>query len=167
FIGFMDAPGHERLVHTMVAGATGIDFALLLVAADDSIMPQTREHLAVLSLLDINRGAVVLTKADRVDAARLETLRAEVPTLLQGSSLAAAPFLTVSAFTNDGIPELKELLVSEASLLQSSQQRREAGFRLAIDRVFSLEGSATTITGTIHAGLVHSGDELVLLPGER
>lgn len=166
-IGFIDAPGHERLVHTMVAGATGIDFALLLVAADDGIMPQTREHLAVLSLLDINRGAVVLTKADRVDAARLETLRAEVATLLQGSSLAAAPILTASAFTNDGIPELKELLVSEASLLQSSQQRREAGFRLAIDRVFSLEGSGTTITGTIHAGLVHPGDELVLLPGER
>lgn len=166
-IGFIDAPGHERLVHTMVAGATGIDFALLLVAADDGIMPQTREHLAVLSLLDINRGAVVLTKSDRVDAGRMDALRADVAALLQGSALAAAPILNVSAYTNDGIPELKALLISEAKIQQSNRQRHEAGFRLAIDRVFSLEGSGTTITGTVHAGVVSPGDELLLLPGER
>src|SRR5690625_1375409 len=166
-IGFIDAPGHERLVHTMVAGATGVDFALLLVAADDGIMPQTREHLAVLSLLDINRGAVVLTKADRVDAARLDALRADVAALLHGSTLAAAPILSASAYTNDGISHLKELLANEAKMLQDNHQRRQAGFRLAIDRVFSLEGSGTTITGTVHAGCVRPGDELVLLPGER
>lgn len=166
-IGFIDAPGHERLVHTMVAGATGIDFAMLLVAADDGIMPQTREHLAVLSLLDINRGAVIITKSDRADSARLEALRSDVSALLQGSPLAEAPILTVSAQTKVGIDELRALLVSEAQAARTDHQRRKAGFRLAVDRVFSLEGSGTTVTGTVHAGCVKPGDELVLMPGER
>lgn len=166
-IGFIDAPGHERLVHTMVAGATGIDFALLLVAADDGIMPQTREHLAVLSLLDITRGAVIITKADRADTSRLETLRTHVSTLLQNSSLADAPILTVSAYTGDGIADVRSLLAREAQTVHADLHRRNAGFRLAIDRVFSLEGSGTTVTGTVHAGCVRPGDELTLMPGER
>lgn len=166
-VGFIDAPGHERLVHTMVAGATGIDFALLLVAADDGIMPQTREHLAVLSLLDITRGAVVITKSDRADPSRLDALHTEVEALLQGSTLAEAPILRVSAYTNDGIDKLRELLIAEARTARDDAQRRNAGFRLAIDRVFSLEGSGTTVTGTVHAGCVRPGDELVLTPGER
>lgn len=166
-IGFIDAPGHERLVHTMVAGATGIDFALLLVAADDGIMPQTREHLAVLSLLNITRGAVIITKSDRADASRLDTLRADVSTLLQGSSLADSPILTVSAYTKDGIDDLSALLKTEAQTSRADLHRRSAGFRLAVDRVFSLEGSGTTVTGTVHAGSVKPGDELMLMPGER
>lgn len=166
-IGFIDAPGHERLVHTMVAGATGIDFALLLIAADDGIMPQTREHLAVLSLLGIERGAVVLTKSDRADAMQLESLRSEVTTLLQNSTLADAPIVAVSAYTKDGIEQLKTLLTTEAQADKSIDPRHHAGFRLAIDRVFSLDGSGTTVTGTVHAGCVKPGDELTLMPGER
>ena len=102
-IGFIDAPGHERLVHTMLAGASGIDFALLLVAADDGIMPQTREHLAVLSLLGKTRGAVVITKADRADTGGIETLTAELQELLQHSSLTGAPVLAVSAQSGQGV----------------------------------------------------------------
>ena len=166
-VGFIDVPGHERLVHTMVAGATGIDFALLLVAADDGIMPQTREHLAVLSLLGITRGAVVLTKSDRADHARLEQVRTEVAALLQNSSLAEAPVLSVSAHTKDGLDDLKALLIDEARTEHAQPERISAGFRLAIDRVFSLEGSGTVVTGTVHAGTVAPGDELLLVPGER
>lgn len=166
-IGFIDVPGHERLVHTMVAGATGIDFALLLVAADDGIMPQTREHLAVLSLLGITRGAVVLTKSDRVDDARIEQLRTEVSTLIQNSSLAQAPVVAVSAHTKDGLDTLKALLTDEAHREHVQPEHGSTGFRLAVDRVFSLEGSGTVVTGTVHAGHVTPGDELFLMPGER
>ena len=115
-IGFVDVPGHERLVHTMLSGASGIDFALLLVAADDGVMPQTREHLAVLSLLGKERGAVVLTKADRVDAAQLDAVELEVRQLLQGSTLALAPIVRVSAQTGEGVDALRELLWQEARL---------------------------------------------------
>lgn len=166
-IGFIDVPGHERLVHTMVAGATGIDFALLLVAADDGIMPQTREHLAILSLLNITRGAVVLTKSDRVDKARIDALRMDVSALIQDTSLADAPILSVSAHTKNGLDELKKLLVSEARIKRTDTERQGAGFRLAVDRVFSMDGSGTVVTGTVHAGCVSAGDELLLMPGER
>ena len=113
-IGFIDVPGHERLVHTMVAGASGIDFALLLVAADDGPMPQTLEHLAVLSLLGIRRGAVAITKADRAEAARIAAVRAEMAGLLAGTPLADAPVLAVSAQTGDGIDALRALLLEAA-----------------------------------------------------
>lgn len=166
-IGFIDAPGHERLVHTMIAGATGIDFALLLVAADDGIMPQTREHLAVLSLLDIRRGAVLLTKSDRVDAARLDALRTDVAALTQNSTLFDAPILTVSAITGDGIETLRALLEHEARDQHRTSHQHNLGFRLAVDRVFSMDGSGTVVTGTVHAGQVRPGDELVLVPGQR
>ncbi|MCZ2103224.1 MAG: 50S ribosome-binding GTPase, partial [Burkholderiales bacterium] len=114
-IGFIDVPGHERLVHTMVAGASGIDYALLLVAADDGPMPQTREHLAVLSLLGIARGAVVITKTDRAPAGGVAALREEITTLLTGTSLAGAPIVAVSAQTGAGIAELRALLFAAAS----------------------------------------------------
>ena len=107
-IGFIDVPGHERLVHTMVAGASGIDFALLLVAADDGPMPQTREHLAVLSLLGIARGAVVITKCDRAGADRVQAVRAEMVALLHGTPLAGAPILAVSAQTGGKAPASSE-----------------------------------------------------------
>ena len=96
-LGFIDVPGHERLVHTMVAGATGIDFGLLIVAADDGVMPQTREHLAVLQLLGLQAGAIVLSKADRADAARIESVKAELQVLVQGNFLDNAPIFVVDA----------------------------------------------------------------------
>jgi len=165
-IGFIDVPGHERLVHTMLAGATGIDFALLLVAADDGVMPQTREHLAVLSLLGLTRGAVVITKCDRVEPARIERLREDITALLAGTSLAGAPLLALSAVSGDGVAALRELLF-EAARAQPERPLSGHAFRLAIDRAFSLDGVGTVSTGTVHAGQVQQGDELALCPDPR
>ena len=167
-IGFIDVPGHERLVHTMLAGATGIDHALLLVAADDGVMPQTREHLAVLSLLGLARGAVVITKCDRVEPARIEALRAEIGGLLAGSSLAGAPLFVLSAVTGEGLDALREHLFAQARVARPADAAAaQQGFRLAVDRSFSLEGIGTVVTGTVHAGTVRIGDELALLPAPR
>ncbi len=163
-IGFIDVPGHERLVHTMLAGATGIDLALLLVAADDGPMPQTREHLAVLSLLGLPRGAVVLTKVDRVDAARLETVRAELAGLLAGSALQGATVFALSATRGDGVALLRDWLVSQAQAMPTRGEAQLA-FRLGIDRAFTLDGVGTVVTGTVFAGQVTMGDELLLVPG--
>ncbi len=165
-IGFIDVPGHERLVHTMLAGATGIDFALLLVAADDGVMPQTREHLAVLSLLGIARGALVVTKCDRVDAARVQTVRAQAVALLQGTPLEGAPVLAVSALSGSGVQSLTALLHDAARTLPPRDEA-DAAFRLAIDRAFTLEGVGTVVTGTVHAGRVAVGDQLRLVPGDQ
>jgi selenocysteine-specific elongation factor len=165
-IGFVDVPGHERLVHTMLAGATGIDFALLLVAADDGVMPQTREHLAVLSLLGLSRGAVVVTKADRADAQRVQAVCDEATALLAGTPLAGAPVLAVSALGGEGLPALKALLLDAARGAPPAADAAQA-FRLAIDRVFTLDGVGTVATGTVHAGTVRVGDTLRLVPGDR
>jgi len=165
-IGFVDVPGHERLVHTMLAGATGIDHALLLVAADDGVMPQTHEHLAVLSLLGLGRGAVAVTKCDRADPARVASVVNEVRALIAPTPLAGAPVLPVSAHTGDGLPALRAHLFEAAAQAQH-HPRLHDGFRLAIDRVFVLDGSGTVVTGTVHAGRVRVGDELQLVPGGR
>jgi selenocysteine-specific elongation factor len=175
-IGFIDVPGHERLVHTMVAGASGIDFALLLVAADDGPMPQTLEHLAVLSLLGVSRGAVVITKTDRADADRVAAVRAEMAALLAGTRLEGAPVLAVSATSGEGVDALSALLFEAARAYPASAggqfdsenagtESAQRAFRLAIDRAFTLAGTGTVVTGTIHAGSVRVGDELALLPG--
>ena len=165
-IGFIDVPGHERLVHTMLAGATGIDFALLLVAADDGVMPQTREHLAVLSLLGIDRGLVAITKCDRADAVRVQAVVSEVRALLAHSSLAEAAVLPVSAQSGEGIAALKDALFA-AALDHRTHARDRDAFRLAVDRAFTLDGVGTVVTGTVHAGRVSVGDELQLVPGTR
>lgn len=192
-IAFIDVPGHEKLLHTMISGATGIDFALLLVAADDGVMPQTREHLAVLSLLGIDRGVVAITKIDRVDEARVQEVTQQVTALLADTPLARAPIIPVSATRGDGVAELRQRLRAEAARLDAahgpdgtadphdsdSTVRAAAatepaqttaalpaqmGFRLAIDRVFSLDGVGTVATGTVHAGRVQVGDVLQQLP---
>ncbi len=165
-IGFVDVPGHERLVHTMLAGATGIDHALLLVAADDGPMPQTREHLAVLSLLGLARGTVVVTKCDRVDAARLAAVQAEVAALVAGTPLQSAPVIAVSAHSGDGLADLKGLLLDAAAALPA-RGAQGAAFRLAVDRAFTLDGVGTVATGTVFAGAVRVGDELQLVPGTQ
>jgi selenocysteine-specific elongation factor len=165
-IGFVDVPGHERLVHTMLSGATGIAHALLLVAADDGVMPQTREHLAVLSLLGLQRGTVVITKCDRAAPGRVQAVQAEVQALLQGTPLADAPVLPVSAQTGEGLAALRERLFA-AARETGVHPRRAHGFRLAVDRVFTLDGAGTVVTGTVHAGTVAVGDELQLVPGTR
>ena len=165
-IGFIDVPGHERLVHTMIAGATGIDHALLLVAADDGVMPQTREHLAVLSLLGIHRAAVVITKADRVDAARVDAVRDDVAALLHGTPLSGAPVFVVAAPRGDGIGQLQQWLLEQAASPRARVDPAQA-FRLAVDRAFTLDGVGTVVTGTVHAGSAAIGNELQIVPSTR
>lgn len=168
-LGFVDVPGHERLLHTMLAGATGIDHALLVVAADDGVMPQTREHFAVMALLGLQRGTVALTKTDRLDAtgreARLQQVRAEIDALLAGTPLAGAPVFALSATTGEGIDALRGHLVEAAHTTRTHDDA--LAFRLAVDRAFTLSGVGTVVTGSVMAGCVRIGDELLLMPGER
>ena len=169
-LGFVDVPGHERLLHTMLAGATGVRHALLVVAADDGAMPQTREHLAVLSLLGVAQGTVAVTKIDRLDAAtrarRLAQLQRELRSLLAPTSLADAPIFEVSAATGEGIAALRAHLLERARAEGTRAAADGAqAFRLPIDRAFTLAGVGTVATGTIASGSVRVGDELVLTPG--
>ncbi len=161
-IGFVDVPGHERFVHTMLAGASGIDFALLVVAADDGVMPQTREHLAILDLLGIRRGLVALSKADLADAGRIAEVTAELHELLADTALAEAPVLPVSTQTGQGMEALKAALAyAEAA---TAEPGAEGAFRLAVDRSFTLSGAGTVVTGTVLSGAVAVGDQLVVSP---
>ena len=165
-IGFIDVPGHERLVSTMLSGATGIDYALLLIAADDGVMPQTREHLAVLSLLGVSRGAIVVTKADRVNDSRIAEVCAAARELTAATPLEGAPLAVVSATSGAGVAALRDLLANAARATATSRDLG-AGFRLAVDRVFSLAGAGTVVTGTAHGGTVAVGDMLRLVPATR
>jgi len=161
-LGFIDVPGHERFVHNMLAGATGIDYALLVVAADDGVMPQTREHLEIIALLGIAHGAVALTKIDRVPPARVAEVLTEVEQLLAGSLLAGSPVFPVSSINGDGIEALRAHLESTAAMRQSHAD--DGNFRLAVDRCFTLTGSGTVVTGTVFAGRVQVGDRLLVSP---
>src|SRR5690606_956662 len=160
-IGFVDVPGHERFVHNMLAGATGIDFALLVVAADDGVMPQTREHLAILDLLGVTRGIVALTKADLVEPDRLAAARNEVANAVLGTSLEGAEIIPTSAVSGLGVAELHQRLI-EASGTQPLHRRRDGAFRLAVDRSFSLSGAGTVVTGTVLSGSVAVGDQVLI-----
>ncbi|WP_250535532.1 selenocysteine-specific translation elongation factor [Caballeronia sp. AZ10_KS36] len=163
-LGFIDVPGHEKLVHTMAAGASGIDFALLVIAADDGVMPQTREHLAILELLGVTTGAVALTKTDRVDESRVREVHAQIRTLLAPTPLRDAPIFDTNATAADdpGVAALNAHLRDAAAHWRA---RRDDGFfRLAVDRVFTLSGQGTIATGTAFAGRVSVGDVLALAP---
>lgn len=161
-IGFIDVPGHERFIHTMLAGAGGIDFALLVVAADDGVMPQTREHLAILDLLGISNGIVALTKADLADADRRAAVEAEIQAVLAGTSLEGADILPVSSVTGEGIEELRGRLIAAATTLAA--RGAEGRFRLAVDRSFSLSGAGTVVTGTVLSGHIAVGDRVTVSP---
>lgn len=163
-LGFIDVPGHERLVHTMVAGACGIDFALLVVAADDGVMPQTREHLAILELLGVSRGAVALTKTDRVDDARIQEVRAEIAAVLAPTSLHDALIFPLNATAPDdpGIASLRRHLHEAAAEFPARRDQRL--FRLAVDRVFTLSGHGTIVTGTVFSGQIRTGDTVTIMP---
>jgi len=163
-LGFVDVPGHERLVHTMLAGACGIDVALLVVAADDGVMPQTREHVAILDLLGIESGAVAVSKADRVDPDRLAAVEGEVLGLLAPTRLRDAPVFAVNATAADdpGVAALAAHLL--AVRREPSRRRTSAFFRLAVDRVFTLAGHGTMVTGTVFAGSVAAGAAVTVLP---
>jgi selenocysteine-specific elongation factor len=161
-LGFVDVPGHERFVDHMVAGATGIDFVLLVVAADDGPMPQTIEHLDIVELLGVRAGAIAMTKVDRVDGARRKECEREIRALVSGGALAAAPIFAVSSVTREGLAELEAHLA--AATRETAAARPGAGFRLAVDRCFILGGVGTVVTGTVFAGTVNVGDEVVASP---
>jgi selenocysteine-specific elongation factor len=160
-LGFVDVPGHERFVHNMLAGATGIDFALLVVAADDGIMPQTTEHLAIIDLLDIGRGVVALTKADRASPSRRADVAAQIANMLAPTRLSDAEVIAVSSLTGEGIEVLRARLFEAARV---PSHRGPGRFRLAVDRCFSLAGAGTVVTGTVLSGSVSAGDRVMVSP---
>ncbi|MRW89007.1 selenocysteine-specific translation elongation factor [Duganella sp. FT80W] len=164
-LGVIDVPGHEKFIRTMAAGVTGIDAALLVIAADDGIMPQTLEHLAILRLLGVKRGAVALTKIDRADSERLLQLEQDIQALLASTDFASARIFRTNATAPDdaGVRALLHHLGELAATLPASDERRL--FRLGVDRVFTLSGQGTIVTGTALAGSVRVGDTLQLAPG--
>jgi selenocysteine-specific elongation factor len=162
-LSVVDVPGHERFVRTMISGATGIDLALIVVACDDGVMPQTREHVAILELLGVRTAVVALTKRDLVDAETSELARADVEELLAGTALADAPIVETSARTGLGLDDLRSALDRAASTVQP--RTAEGATRLPVDRAFTLRGIGTVVTGTLWSGTVAAGDRLALMPG--
>ncbi len=162
-IGFVDVPGHERFVRNMLAGVCGIDYVMLIVAADDGVMPQTVEHLHIVDLLTVRRGIAVITKTDRVPAERVAEVAASVRALLAPTALAGIDVLPVSAISGEGVEQLRDALASAA---REHGTREHAGrnLRYAIDRVFTIAGSGTVVTGTVFNGAVAIGDKLMLTP---
>lgn len=160
--GFIDVPGHERFTHNMLAGAQGIDLVLLVMAADDGVMPQTREHLAIVELLGIPRALVAISKCDRVDPARVQAVREQIESLLAPGPYAGAPQIALSSVTGEGVETLRlALLDAQRDVLQRSTR---GSFRLAIDRAFSVAGAGIVVTGTALSGQVAVGDTLMLGP---
>jgi selenocysteine-specific elongation factor len=160
--GFIDVPGHERFTHNMLAGAQGIDLVLLVVAADDGVMPQTREHLAIVELLGIPRAIVAISKCDRVEPSRVDAVREQVSALLAPGRFAGAPLIALSSVTGQGVDTLREALLQAQH--QPAQRHLEGGFRLSIDRAFSVAGAGIVVTGTAVSGQVAVGDTLTLGP---
>lgn len=161
-LGIVDVPGHEKFVKNMVAGATGIDLVALIIAADEGVMPQTREHLEICQLLNIKHGLVVLTKIDMVEPDWLELVKEDVSEYLSETFLAEAPMVEVSGVTGDGIPELLEVL---DDMVKDIPERDPGSFfRLPIDRVFTMKGFGTVVTGTSISGEINTGDEVTIYP---
>src|SRR5918994_332237 len=164
-VSVVDVPGHERFIKNMLAGVGGIDAALLVVAADEGPMPQPVEHLAILDLLGVDRGVIVLTKADAAEADWLDLVREDVRELVSTTTLADAPIVAVSAITGEGLPALLDTL--EAVLASAPGTQSGNAPRLPVDRVFSVSGFGTVVTGTLSGGEIATGDELRLYPGDR
>lgn len=162
-IGFVDVPGHERFVRNMLAGVCGIDYVMLVVAADDGVMPQTIEHLSIVNLLGVQAGVAVLTKVDRVSTERVAEVRQQVRACLQGTNLAGIDIVECSAVTQSGFPELRNRLAQAARELHPKKIEGQS-FRFAIDRSFSIVGSGTVVTGTVFAHQVRVGDRLTISP---
>jgi selenocysteine-specific elongation factor len=161
-LGIVDVPGHERFVKNMLAGATGIDLAILVVAADDSVMPQTREHLEILRLLGLRHGLIALTKCDLVDETSREVVELEIRELVADTFLADAPILRTSSHTGQGIPELKAAIAEACEHVEARTGKQ--WFRMAIDRSFIVQGHGTVVTGSVTSGNLRVGDEIEWLP---
>ncbi|MEK6655011.1 MAG: selenocysteine-specific translation elongation factor, partial [Thermodesulfobacteriota bacterium] len=161
-LGVVDVPGHERFVRHMVAGAAGIDLVVLVIAADEGVMPQTREHLQICTLLGIRKGFVALTKIDMVDNEWLTLIREDVREFLRGTFLEEAPVVPVSSLTGDGFPELLQTIERAAGEVEEAA---DVGlFRLPVDRVFTMKGFGTVVTGTLISGKVTTGQEVEVSP---
>ncbi len=158
----VDVPGHERFIRNMLAGTTGVDMALFVVAADDGVMPQTREHLDIIHLLGVKRGIFVITKSDLADPSRLDLVRAEVSALIKNTTLAGSPIVAASAATGSGIKELKRLIIDT---LVREERGINGYFRLPVDRSFAVKGFGTVVTGTVASGQVNKGEEVLCYPG--
>lgn len=160
-LGFIDVPGHQKFLSNMLAGLGGVDHALLVVSAEEGVKPQTVEHLTLLGLLHFRQITLVITKADRVEPAKIETLISQIHQKFP--QLADAPYFVTSAYTGQGITELRDYLIAHAA----ASQLTEKPFRYAIDRVFSVKGAGVVVTGTVVSGTVHVGDSLYLSHGEK
>jgi selenocysteine-specific elongation factor len=161
-LGFIDVPGHERFVRTMVAGASGIDFAMLTVAANDGIEPQTLEHLSIIDLLGISNGIIVVTKSDLATDGQQARVSAEIRTALSGTTLEKADIVFVSAVSGEGIDDLRQRLVDAARKI--GRRSPEGRFRLAVDRAFILQGTGLVLTGTVLSGGINVGDDVCVSP---
>jgi len=162
--GIVDVPGHERFVKTMLAGVGGMDLVILVIAADEGVMPQTREHLHICQLLQVKRGLVALTKADLVEGEWLEMVRGDIAGVLQGTFLQGCPVVPCSATTGQGLPELLQAIQVQAAAAEP--KRTEGILRLPIDRVFTIKGFGTVVTGTLWSGTLRVGDEVAILPAD-
>ncbi|MEA2014471.1 MAG: selenocysteine-specific translation elongation factor [Thermodesulfobacteriota bacterium] len=163
-IGIVDVPGHEKFVKNMVAGAGGIDLVVMVIAADEGVMPQTKEHLEICELLGISRGLVVLTKTDMVDNDWLALVQEDIRGLLKESFLATAPIIPLSSITGSGIPDL---LAALGEIISTLDERIDSGlFRLPVDRVFTMKGFGTVVTGTLASGKIKVGDTIKIMPSE-
>ena len=166
-LGIVDVPGHERFVRNMLAGATGTDLALLVVAADDSVKPQTREHLEILRLLDVTSGVIALTKSDLAEPDWMELVEDEVRGLVEGTFLETAPIVRTSTVTGHGLEALQTALLEAAQVAadRCPEQLQASPFRMAIDRTFTMAGHGTVVTGSVSSGMAQLGDELMIEPG--
>ena len=163
-VSIVDVPGHERFIKNMLAGVGGIDLALLVIAADEGVMPQTREHLAIIDLLGVTNGVVAVTKSDLVEPDFLDLVKAEAEDVVGGTSLEGSPVVACSAATRTGLDELISTLERE---LAKVPPRRDGGRpRLPIDRVFTMSGFGTVVTGTLMDGSFRLGDDVEVLPGK-
>ena len=162
-LSIIDVPGHERFIKNMLIGASGMDFALLIIAADDGIMPQTREHMDILKLLDVKHGIVVITKIDLVDSEWLEMVKEDVSKYLADTPFATVPLICVSSTTGEGLDKLIEVLEKETEIVK--ERTKGDDFRLAVDRLFSKAGFGTVVTGTLWEGQIKIGDKIEVFPG--
>ncbi len=161
-ISVIDVPGHERFIRQMIAGVAGIDLVVLVVAADEGVMPQTREHLDILGFLGIRNGIVAITKIDRVDEEFIDLVKDDIFEELQGTVFESSPFVLVDSLSKKGINELKELIVS--TLKNQEMRDAKGAFRLPIDQVFTVKGQGTVVLGTVYEGTVEEGQALMIMP---
>ena len=164
-LAFIDVPGHHKFISNMISGASGIDFVMLIVAADDGVMPQTIEHLKICSLLGIKNGIVVINKKDLADEEQLELCREEIAEFVEGTFLEDKPVFAVSSHTKDGIPELKEYLLKQDYEL--ALREKQDYFRMYVDRVFNVEGFGAVATGTVLAESVGVNESIRILPADK